>query len=78
MPTGHGPARSLHSDEAVERKEQGSDCCKGREGPHEKKRKALKLPAEKGVRHELLQAAPADYEKKGEMTDVQTPTRSAF
>jgi hypothetical protein len=39
-------------------------CPMSREGPHEKKRKALKLPAEKGVRHELLRAAPADYEKK--------------
>jgi hypothetical protein len=48
----------------MERREQGRDCCTGREGPHEKKRKALKLPAEKGVRHERLRAAPADHEKK--------------
>lgn len=39
-------------------------CTMSREDPHEKERKALKLPAQKGVRHELLQAAPADHKKK--------------
>jgi hypothetical protein len=39
-------------------------CAMSREELHEKERKALKFPAGKGVRHELLRAAPADHEKK--------------
>ncbi len=75
MPIVRRPTRSLHRDEAVGRRERGSDWCRDKDefprmhsmSSEERKkmeRKALKLLAEDGVRHELLWEVPSGHARE--------------